>query len=125
MLPSVERNMPHNPLVLQAPAERCEVCVVMPVRDESERIEKSLHALAHQRDVRGQPIDPERYEVILLANNCQDNTAALARTFGQAHPFLRLHVVEITLPKSRNLLADRREPKYRLRELRVSSCENS
>ena len=81
------------PLVAQPPLRTCEVCVILPARDEGGRIEKCLLALVHQIDVRRVPINPGRYEVIVLANNCRDDTAALARAFGRRHPQLALHVV--------------------------------
>jgi hypothetical protein len=81
------------PLVAQPPLRTCEVCVILPARDEGRRIEKCLLALIHQTDVRRVPINPGRYEVIVLANNCRDDTAALARAFGRRHPQLALHVV--------------------------------
>src|ERR1700748_1453494 len=83
------------PLVERTPRETCEACVIVPARDESARIEKCLSALSRQVDSGGAPIDFERYEVIVLANNCRDETAARARAFGLRHPQFVLHVVEI------------------------------
>ena len=39
-----------------------------------------------------------RYEIIVLANNCRDGTARVARRLADAHADLALHVVEIELP---------------------------
>ena len=89
-------------LVDQSPLETCEACIVVPARDESVRIEKCLSALAGQVDPDGRPIDPSKYEVIVLANNCHDETAARARAFGARHPRLVLHVVEIKFPPERS-----------------------
>jgi glycosyltransferase involved in cell wall biosynthesis len=83
------------PLVAQPPIRTCEVCVILPARDESARIEKCLLALVNQTDLRRVPINPGRYEVIVLANNCRDDIAALARAFGRRNPQLALHVVNI------------------------------
>jgi Glycosyl transferase family 2 len=91
-----------QPLVDRSPLETCEACIVVPARDESVRIEKCLSALARQVDPSGRPIDPAKYEVIVLANNCQDETVARARGFGGRHPHLALHVVEINLPPDRS-----------------------
>jgi glycosyltransferase involved in cell wall biosynthesis len=89
-------------LVDQSPLETCEACIVVPARDESVRIEKCLSALVGQVDPGGRPIDPSKYEVIVLANNCHDETAARARAFGARHPRLVLHVVEIKFPPERS-----------------------
>jgi hypothetical protein len=91
-----------KPLVDRSPHERCEACIVVPARDESVRIEKCLSALTSQVDSQRRPIDPARYEAIVLANNCQDETAAQARAFGVRHPRLALHVVEINFPPERS-----------------------
>jgi len=87
-----------KPLVLTPPLPQCEVCIIVPVRDEAENLETTLTALAYQTDLKGRPFDPRRYEIILLANNCCDNSAAIAQRFAEQHPALVLHVVEMTLP---------------------------
>lgn len=89
-----------QPLILTPPLQHCEVSVVVPVRDEAETLFSSLHALAHQIDLAGNPLNQERYEIILLANNCSDNSAAISRHFAKQHSSLVLHVVEMTLPAS-------------------------
>jgi Glycosyl transferase family 2 len=91
-----------KPLVDRSPLETCEACIVVPARDESVRIEKCLSALVRQVDPDGRPIDPAKYEVIVLANNCHDETAARARAFGGRHQRLVLHVVEINFPPGRS-----------------------
>jgi Glycosyl transferase family 2 len=87
-------------LIQTFPSRQCEVCVIVPVRNEAELLEGCLKALAYQIDFRGQPLDPRQYEVILLANNCTDNSVAIAHNFAHQHPEFRLHVVERTLPPS-------------------------
>lgn len=89
------------PLVASGPPAGCDVCVVVPVRDEEDQIEATLDALAHQTELDGSPLDPAHYEVILLANNCRDNTAAIARRFARCRPEINLYVVERVLPDER------------------------
>lgn len=89
-----------EPLVFTPPSPLCELCVIIPVRDEVENLGATLYALAHQIDLNGQPLKRDRYEIILLANNCRDDSAAYARHFAALHPTLALHVVEMTLPAS-------------------------
>jgi Glycosyl transferase family 2 len=91
-----------EPLVDESPLGTCEACIVVPARDESVRIEKCLSALVRQVDRDGRPFDLAKYEVIVLANNCHDETAARARGFGGRHPRLILHVVEINFPPERS-----------------------
>ncbi|OUJ72391.1 glycosyltransferase [Hymenobacter crusticola] len=95
------------------PAPQLLACVVVPAKNEAARLPQTLAALAAQVDFAGQPLDPRSFEVIVLANNCDDATAATARRFAQARPWLAIHVVEITLPaaeahvgRARRLLMD-------------------
>ncbi|WAL58222.1 glycosyltransferase [Thermocoleostomius sinensis] len=88
-------------MVETPPRSQCQVCVIVPAQNEAELLEHTLTALAHQVDLRGHPFDPTRYEIILLANNCNDDSAAIARRFAQQYPDLVLHVVERTLPASK------------------------
>lgn len=104
---------PLEPLVLTPPLPNCEVCVIIPIRDEAQTLAATLHALANQIDLNGKGLERDRYEIILLVNNCRDQSAAIARKFASQHPSLALHVVEITLPapeahvgKARRLLMD-------------------
>lgn len=102
-----------EPLVLTPPLPNCEVCVIIPIRDEAETLVETLSALATQIDLKGERLEPDCHEIILLVNNSQDDSAAIARSFASQHPSLTLHVVEITLPapeahvgKARRLLMD-------------------
>lgn len=111
-----------SPLVATPPLSQCEVCVIVPVRNEAETLESTLLALYHQVDLKGHPLDRKRYEVILLANNCSDDSAAIAYGFAKSHSDLVLHVVDKTLPSTeayigrvRQILMD--EAYYRLSPL--------
>ncbi|WP_298916739.1 glycosyltransferase family A protein [uncultured Nostoc sp.] len=99
--PSVQldKNFPQT-LVQIPPSVHCEVCVIVPVRNEAQTLAATLTALIHQVDLEGQLLDPRRYEIILLANNCSDDSATIARSFAQQHPDIALHVVEKTLPSA-------------------------
>ncbi len=87
-------------LVRAQPLPQCKVCVIVPVRNEAELIENCLSSLANQVELTGENLDFRRYEVILLANNCTDNSAEIARNFAGRHPDLNLHIVELLLPPS-------------------------
>lgn len=82
---------------LPAPDPACRVSVVVPAFNEAASIAATLAALENQTDGRGAKLDPCRYEVLVLANNCTDDTAALARQFARRRPQMRLHVIEATL----------------------------
>ena len=80
------------------PHPALQVCIIIPVRNEEQGLARTLDALAAQMDNRGRALDPATYEVLLLANNCTDDTAEIARDFAHQHPAFALHVLETTLP---------------------------
>lgn len=119
---------PYRPLVQVPPLPECEICVIVPVRNESELLEKCLLGLANQADLQGQPLDSSRYEIILLANNCTDDSVAIAQRFSAQHPSLKLHIIEQLLPPSeayighvRQVLMD--EAYYRLAGLSLAGLK--
>jgi len=71
--------------------------IAIPARNEDRRIERCLAAIALQRDRFGAPIPEGDFAVLLLANNCNDDTAAIARRFAQRLPYA-LSVIEDALP---------------------------
>lgn len=79
---------------LPAPEGTLRDVVVLPVRNEAERLPAALAALAAQTELDGSALDRRSYEILLLANNCDDASAAAATAFAAAHADLRLHVVE-------------------------------
>lgn len=87
-----------SPLVAIPPAEGCAVSVVIPARDEADTIAGTIAALAEQIDLAGRPLPRAPYEIILLANNCRDDTASIARRLADTYGELVLHVVELELP---------------------------
>lgn len=81
---------------LPTPHVNLQACVIIPARDESENIERTLDHFTFQRDAHGTPLDPTRFEILLGCNNCRDDTASKARDWGSRHPHIVLHVIEMT-----------------------------
>jgi Glycosyl transferase family 2 len=73
--------------------------VAIPVRDEEQRLPACLRALAQQRNRLGESIPPTLVRVVVLANNCADQSADLARELG-GRLSLDVRVVEARLPRS-------------------------
>jgi hypothetical protein len=119
----------YQPLVKTPALSSCEVCVIIPVKNEAELLESSLNALVNQVDLQGRELDFKRYEVILLANNCTDNSVAIARRFAREHPDFQLHIIDRILPPAqayigrvRQMLMD--EAYYRLAGLGLANRDS-
>lgn len=69
--------------------DRPYACVVVPARDEEERVATCLQALAGQRDV-----DMAQVLVVLVLDGCRDRTRERALDVARAYPALRLLCVE-------------------------------
>ena len=88
-----------EPLIARPPLASCEVCVIVPVRNEAKALEATLLALTNQIDLKGKPLAKNRYEIIVLANNCSDNSAEIARRFARTQSVI-IHVVEMTIERN-------------------------
>jgi hypothetical protein len=98
---------------LPPPAAGLQACVIIPAKDEAHHLPATLEALAAQVELSGAPLPAGCLEVIVLANNCTDTTAATVRHAAARHPGLALHVAELQLPgelahvgQARRLLMD-------------------
>jgi glycosyltransferase involved in cell wall biosynthesis len=78
-------------------SDKVEISIVIPIRDEAENIEKTLEAFVRQIDLSGRRFDFRRFEILVLANNCTDNSAEIIRQFKSENPFLNLYLAEISL----------------------------
>jgi len=83
---------------IPAPHPNTRVTVVIPAHNEAAHIKRALAALAAQRDTDGTPLDLTRYDVLVYANNCDDDTAGIARRFAAAHPSCAIAIAEEHLP---------------------------
>ena len=98
---------------LPPPRAELQVSVIIPAKDEAKNLPATLSALAAQTDLYGQKLPLGCFEVIVLANNCTDATAAVVRQQARRFPQLVLHVAELRLPvakahvgRARRLLMD-------------------
>ncbi len=72
--------------------------VAVPVRDEAERLPKLLTALGDQSWVK---TTGDELPVVLVLNNCRDDSASVARRMARELPQLRLVCVEVEFPPGR------------------------
>ncbi|GAB3871224.1 glycosyltransferase [Hymenobacter segetis] len=98
---------------LPPPRAGLRISVIIPAKDEAVTLPTALAALAAQVTECGQALPPDSFEVIVLANNCQDATAAVVRRQAQRFPELVVHVAELCLTgdtahvgRARRLLMD-------------------
>jgi hypothetical protein len=84
---------------LPPPAAGLQACVIIPAKDEAHNLPATLAALAAQTELNGAPLPTGCLEVIVLANNCLDGTAAVVRQVAACYSALALHVAELQLPK--------------------------
>ncbi|MCU7616295.1 glycosyltransferase family 2 protein [Chryseobacterium sp. PBS4-4] len=71
--------------------------IVIPVKDEETYILKTLSSFAKQIDLFGDEINPELFEILILANNCSDRSVAIIKDFQHNHPQLNIYLEEVTL----------------------------
>ncbi len=98
---------------LPPPRSALRACVIIPARDEADALPATLAALAAQTDLADRPLPPDSFEIIVLANNCTDGTAAVVRRFAARHPAWAIHVASLYLAvpdahvgRARRLLMD-------------------
>lgn len=79
------------------PSPSLRVSVVVPVRNEADHLHQTLDALRNQQYSDGSVVPYPDYEVLLLANNCTDQSYELARQYQRCFPDFPLHVATIWL----------------------------
>jgi hypothetical protein len=84
-------NSPVNPLL--------RLSVIVPAKNESLDIVSTLDALRIQTDSDGNLINHQVYEVLVLANNCSDDTFAICKNYQNRYPDFALHVECIEIEK--------------------------
>ncbi|CAN5250313.1 glycosyltransferase [soil metagenome] len=88
----------HNSLIETPILDECLFSIVIPVRDEADYLSKTLDSFINQTDFQNSPLDSSLFEVIILANNCRDNSAEIVKNRQKKNPNFNLHCAEINLP---------------------------
>lgn len=78
----------------QPPNPKLEVCVILPAKDEADHILHTLDSLRLQQDLQNNMMSRDVYEVLMLANNCSDDTYRLAVEYSKRFPDFNLHIAE-------------------------------
>ncbi len=87
------------PLFDSPPHPACRAAVILPARDEERSLGSTLDALAAQVGEDGRPFAPRQLEILLLLNNCSDDSAAVARRWQREHPEVAFHIAERVLAR--------------------------
>lgn len=80
------------------PSSDLAVSVIVPVRNEAHHLAKTLEALRLQVNNLGKPLDQAMYEVLVLVNNCNDASLAVAQSYQKRYSGFSLHIANIELP---------------------------
>lgn len=73
-------------------------CIVIPIKNEEYYIENALSAFINQKDLDGDPINLNTFEILVLANNCSDRSVEIIKEFQNKNPQLNIFLEEISLP---------------------------
>ena len=76
-------------------SSQLKACIVIPVKDEEENLIPCLDALRNQKNNCNQNLSFLNYEVLVLANNCQDNSFSLVQKYQQHYADFHLWVEKI------------------------------
>jgi hypothetical protein len=82
-----------------APHSDLQVSVIIPARNEAHHLLDTLDALRRQQHPDGTLLPPTSYEVLLLLNNCTDDSELVAQHYQQQFPAFPLRLQAIHLPK--------------------------
>ncbi len=83
------------------PVDGLRMRIVISARNDAQTIERTLDALRQQSNFDGQPIAAGSFEVTVLATDCDDDTAAVARGYAERHPAFPMRVQEAPTPSER------------------------
>lgn len=75
--------------------------IVIPVKDEESYILNTLASFVNQIDIEGNPLSLDQFEILVLANNCSDNSVTLIKKFQLENPNLNICLEEITLSEKK------------------------
>ena len=89
--------VPMPPLFDGKSEPSCRASIIVPARNEEASLPHTLNSLHRQVDASGQLLDKASFEILLLLNNCTDDSLGVARQWQLYHPEVFLHVIERTL----------------------------
>lgn len=73
----------------------CFISIVIPVRDEADYLQKTLESFSNQTHLNNLPLNTDIFELIILLDNCRDNSEEIARLFKKKNDKFNLHIGKI------------------------------
>jgi hypothetical protein len=83
---------------MRSSREDCRLSIAIPAKNERATIVRALRAFTEQRNSDGSRLDPRTFEVLVLANDCNDDTEGVALAYAAQHSEYAFHVVSGKLP---------------------------
>ena len=80
------------------PDSQLRISVIIPARNEVDHLVHTFDALRNQCRANGALISGREYEVLLLLNNCTDDSVSVAYSYQLQHPNFPLRIATIQLP---------------------------
>ncbi len=77
----------------------CFVSIVIPVRNEAQHLRRTLESFSGQVDSSKRNFRDDYFEIIVLTNNCSDDSFQIARQFQTENKSLNLHIADIKTSK--------------------------
>lgn len=94
----ITSEIPHHLLFSKSKiSTEAKACIVIPVKDEEVHIMQTLEAFKNQTDAAGKFLDFGIFEILILANNCYDNTVSIIKEFQQNNSDINIVLEDIKL----------------------------
>jgi glycosyltransferase involved in cell wall biosynthesis len=83
---------------MRSSREDCRLSIAIPAKNERAKIVRALRAFTEQRNHDGSLLDPKTFEVLILANDCNDDTEGVSLAYAAQRCEYAFHVVSGNLP---------------------------
>lgn len=99
----VEDNIQKRGFNMPSPSTELKMVVTIPAKNEEFTIGKTLQALKNQIKPDGSLLSITNFEVLVLCNNCSDQTLKVCQNFKSKYPNFPIHIFSITFVANDNM----------------------
>ncbi|MGJ8593862.1 MAG: glycosyltransferase [Aquaticitalea sp.] len=93
---------------LPPPTDALKMVITIPAKNESESIIKTLEAISNQKLCDRKPFNSSRFELLVLCNNCSDDTYVKCNQFSAKYTAINVHCMELNSDELNTVGAARR-----------------